>query len=294
MAMVRKLSPYLYLLPFLALMGFIFIGGLTQAVVQSLGYLPIFDMTELTPRYYLQVFGDARFVGALRYTLYLALLSSVLSILFGVAVAFAVHNARLGDKLSFTLYKIPVIIPHIVVVILVFSIFFQTGILSRVAFALGVIDSPHSFPLLVQDRGGIGIMLVYLYKQVPFVAIMVFTALRSLESTFEQVAENLGASAFFTFRRVTLPMLAPSILSAFLIVFAFAFGAFEVPYLLGSPARHTLPVLAYIDYSSPVHGTRPPAMAMSVVISIISLSLVWLYMSLLRYLSKRGLEGGVL
>ena len=291
---VKKLTPYLYVLPFLAIMGFIFVGGLTQAIAQSLGYLPVFGMYELTLRYYLQVFNSPRFTNALFYTLYIAFLSSLLSVLLGVIAALAVQNLRLGDKLSFTLYRIPIIMPHIVVVILVFHIFFQTGILSRIAFALGMIDRPHDFPLLVQDRRGIGIMLVYLYKQVPFVAVMVFSALRSLNSTYIQIAHNLGASAFQTLRRVTLPLLAPSMLSAFLVTFAFAFGAFEVPFLLGSPARHTLPVLAFIDYSSPVHGTRPPAMALSVIISGLSLGLIWLYCGLLKLLSRRGLEGGAL
>jgi len=285
------LLPYLYVFPFLLIMGAIFVGGLAQAIMQSLGYLPVFGMYELTFQYYLQVLQSSRFTNALSYTLYIALLSSFLSVLLGVIVAFAVQKSRMGDKLHFSLYKIPIIMPHIIVVILIFNIFFQTGTLSRMAFALGIIDNPHNFPLLVNDRAGIGIILVYLYKQVPFVALMVFAALRSLNSTYIQVAQNLGASARQTLFRVTLPMLAPSILSAFLITFAFAFGAFEVPFLMGSPARHTLPVLAYIDYSSPVHGTRPPAMAMSVIISFISLCLIGLYACLLTRLSKLGLEG---
>ncbi|MCL1994332.1 MAG: sugar ABC transporter permease [Spirochaetes bacterium] len=291
MSVAKMLLPYLYVFPFLLIMGAIFVGGLAQAIMQSLGYLPVFGMYELTFQYYLQVLQSSRFTNALSYTLYIALLSSFLSVLLGVIVAFAVQKSRMGDKLHFSLYKIPIIMPHIIVVILIFNIFFQTGTLSRMAFALGIIDNPHNFPLLVNDRAGIGIILVYLYKQVPFVALMVFAALRSLNSTYIQVAQNLGASARQTLFRVTLPMLAPSILSAFLITFAFAFGAFEVPFLMGSPARHTLPVLAYIDYSSPVHGTRPPAMAMSVIISFISLCLIGLYACLLTRLSKLGLEG---
>ena len=275
-------------------MGFIFVGGITQAIIQSLGYLPIFGMYDLTLQYYWQVLSSTRFLSSLQYTFYIAFVSAALSVILGVTVAFAIQKSRQGNKPSYTLYRIPIIMPHIVVVILVFNIFFQTGIISRVAFALGLLDSPHDFPLLVNDREGIGIMLVYLYKQVPFVALMAFTALRSLNSTFVQVAENLGATPLQILRRVTLPMLTPSMLSAFLITFAFGFGAFEVPFLLGSPARHTLPILAYIDYSSPVHGTRPPAMALSVIISAISFGLIWLYMLLLKLLSKRGLEGSLL
>jgi putative spermidine/putrescine transport system permease protein len=291
---LHKLKPYILVLPFIGIMGFVFVGGLMHAVVQSFGYMPVFGMHDVTTRYYFELFSNARFMSSLAYTFYIALVSSILSVTFGVLVAFGVDKARAGHKLSFTMYKIPIIIPHIVVVILVIQIFFQTGIISRILFAFGIIDTATDFPLLIFDRGGVGIMLTYLYKQVPFVTLTVFTVLKGLDKKYGQVAENLGAGSFQTLRQITLPLLTPAILSAFLITFAFAFGAFEVPFLLRSPARLTLPILAYFDYRSPVLAMRPAAMATSVTISLISLSFIWVYMRLLRLLSKRGLEGGFL
>jgi len=288
----NRLTPYLLLAPFLLIMGFIFIGGLVQALVQSLGYLPAFGMGEITFDHFRRVLTDPRFLSSLQYTFYIALTSSLLSVILGVFVAFLVYKVRRGNKLSFTLYRIPIIIPHIVVIIMIFHIYFQTGIMSRFANNLGLIDSAHDFPLLIFDRNGIGIILVYLYKQIPFVALMVFTISRNLDRKYFQVAENLGASPFQIMTRITLPLLAPTILSAFLITFAFGFGAFEVPYLLGSPARHTLPILAFIDYRSPVLADRPAAMAINVVISVLSLFMIWLYVRVLGVLTKRGIEGG--
>lgn len=265
-----------------------------QAVVQSTGYMPVFGMYDVSLRYYVQLFTNARFMSSLWYTFYIAIVSSVLSVTLGVLVAFAVDKARSGDKLSYTLYKIPIIIPHIVVVILVIQIFFQTGVISRILFAFGLIQDANEFPLLIYDRGGIGIMLVYLYKQVPFVTLTVFTVLKGLNSKYIQVAQNLGAGTFDIVRRVTLPLLAPTILSVFLITFAFAFGAFEVPFLLRSPARLTLPILAYFDYRGPVLAARPAALAVSVTISLISLTFIWIYMRMMSFLTRRGMEGGFL
>jgi putative spermidine/putrescine transport system permease protein len=289
----QKLAPYVLVLPFVLIMAFIFAGGLYRAVVQSLGYMPAFGMHGYTLQYYRQVLGDTRFINSLVYTFYIAFVSSTLSVIMGVVVAFVVHKTRRGNKFSFTLYKIPIIVPHLVVIILVMHIFFQTGIISRLAFALGIIDDPINFPLLIYDRGGIGIMLVYLYKQIPFVVLTVFTVLRNLDRKYVQIAENLGASPFQTLTRVTLPLLVPAMLSAFLITFAFGFGAFEVPFILGSPAQRTLPLLAYYDYTSIILADRPIAMATNVIISVISLLLIWLYMRLVSFLTKRGLEGGI-
>ena len=287
------MTPYVLLIPFLLIMFMIFAGGLLQAVVQSLGYLPAFGMGDITLDHYRRVLTDFRFLSSLRYTFYIALTSSVLSVILGTLTAFVVHKTGRGNKISFSLLRMPVLIPHLVVVIMIFHIFFQTGIISRFAYHLGPAESAHDFPLLIYDRRGAGIMLVYLYKQIPFVALMVFAILRNLDRKYTQIAENLGAGPLRILTRVTLPLLAPTILSAFLITFAFAFGAFEVPYLLGSPARSTLPILTFIDYRSPVLADRPAAMALSVIISALSLMMIWLYARALSFFARRGMEGGL-
>jgi len=274
-------------------MGFIFAGGLIQAVVQSLGYLPAFGMDGISLAHYRQALTDPRFFSSLQYTFYIALTSSVLSVILGVFAAFLIHKTQSGNKLSYTFFRVPVIIPHIVAIIMIYHIFFQTGIVSRFAYSLGLIGSPNDFPLLIYDRGGAGILLVYLYKQIPFVALMVFSISRNLDKKYFQIAENLGATPFQIMYRITLPLLAPTILSAFLITFAFGFGAFEVPYLLSSPARHTLPVLAFIEYRSPSLTDRPAAMAINVIISAMSLFMIWLYVRALGLLTKRGMEAGI-
>jgi len=289
----QRLTPYILLIPFLLIMGLIFAGGLIQGAVQSLGWLPAFGMDKLTLAHYRQALTDPGFLSSLRYTLYIALTSSVLSVVLGVFVAFLVHKTGSGNKISFTLFRVPIIIPHIVVIIMIFHIFFQTGIFSRLAFSMGLISNPNDFPLLIYDRGGAGILLVYLYKQIPFVALMVFSISRNLDKKYFQIAENLGATPFQIMIRITLPLLAPTILSAFLITFAFGFGAFEVPYLLSSPARHTLPVLAFLDYRSPVLSDRPAAMAINVIISALSLLLIWLYVRVMGLLTKRGMDSQV-
>ena len=286
--------PYALVLPFVLIMCFIFLGGIFQAIVQSFGYLPAFGMNVPTLRYYGQVLSDTRFTGSLFHTFYIAIVASSLSVIMGVIIAFAINRTPPGRGFSHILYKSPIILPHLVVVVLVFHIFSQTGIISRFLFNLGLVNDPNNFPLMVYDRYSLGIMLVYLYKQIPFVSLTVLTVLKNLDRKYVQIAANLGAGKWQTLRMVTLPLLGPSIISAFLITFAFDFGSFEVPFILGSPARLTLPVLAYFDYASASLDLRPAAMVANVIISVISLALIWLYVVSLRFFTRRGLEGKVL
>ena len=81
---------------------------------------------------------------------------------------------------------------------------------------------------------------------------------------------------------MTLPLLRPAILSSSILVFAFTFGAFEVPLLLGARYPSALPVLAYRLYTDVDLNARPEAMAMSVIIAVIITVLIGFYMRLTR------------
>ena len=89
------------------------------------------------------------------------------------------------------------------------------------------------------------------------------------------------------FRYVVLPLIAPATLSASIVVFAFVFGAFEIPYLIGARYPAALPVLAFRSYADFNLHARPEAMAMNVFILIFILILTGLYMWLSRRFIRR-------
>jgi len=72
-------------------------------------------------------------------------------------------------------------------------------------------------------------------------------------------------------------------------VFAFAAGSYEVPYLLGRPYAATLPVVALQDYQNTDLTVRPQAMAVAVLITVISTLLVAGYFALTVRLSRRSI-----
>jgi putative spermidine/putrescine transport system permease protein len=74
----------------------------------------------------------------------------------------------------------------------------------------------------------------------------------------------------------------PSIASAFIIIFAFSFGAFEVPYLLGPTFPRTLPVLAFQRYNSLDLSNRPYSMVIAVTLAAVSFALILIYKKLIK------------
>ncbi len=80
--------------------------------------------------------------------------------------------------------------------------------------------------------------------------------------------------------------MAAGIIAASLIVFAFTFGAFEVPYLLGKTYPTILPVMAYNEYRDIELTARPVAMAINLLIALITAVFAALYLRLAKDLGR--------
>lgn len=291
--MKKIIRPYILLAPALFIILGIFMTGIIVGFAQSLGYFPVIGLKEITLKYYRDILADCEFLTALKFSLYISLVSSILAIILGVALACLMLQNKHRKGVEQVLYKLPVIVPHIVAALLVYNIVSQSGILSRIFYNLGIINTQKEFPILIFDKGGIGIITAYLWKEIPFIAMVVYTVLGNINDRLTEAALNLGANKGQIFWHVLLPLAMPSVISSFIIIFAFSFGAFEVPYLLGPTSPKTLAVKAYIEYSNSDLCNRPYAMAINSILTIFSVLLIWGYERAFKIMSRsceRNLE----
>lgn len=284
--MKEKIKPYILLTPIFIILFCIFSIGIIVCILQSVGYFPLIGLNEITLDYYKEVFKDSSFIKSLLFSLSTSAISSILSVLGGVMIAYMLMKDNKHSKFRKSLIRLPIIVPHIVVVLLIFMIFSQSGIISRVLYNIGIIKDVSDFPTLTMDKNGLGIILVYIYKGIPFIALMTFNILKNFSDKLELVAMNLGASRSQAFFNILLPLSMPTIISSFIIIFAFSFTSFEVPYLIGGSTPRALPVEAYIRYASSDLGQRPYAMVINVILSSISVILLIAYNKLFNKIDK--------
>lgn len=270
----------LMLAPALVVIGLLFMGGLVLALVQSLGYLPLIGRTEFSLQAYRQVLSQAAFYHSLWLTGWIALASTALSTGLAIAAALALRRIARGQRWLSFVFQLNIPIPHLVGAIGILFLFSQSGWLARLAYLARLIDEPADFPALVYDPYAIGIILEYVWKETCFIAVILLAVLQALGEDYEDVARTLGANRWQRFRYVLLPLLRPAILSTSILVFAFSFGAFEVPLLLGQRYPSALPVLAYRYYTDADLNARAEAMALNVIITVLITALVFLYLKL--------------
>ncbi|EQK42545.1 binding--dependent transport system inner membrane component family protein [[Clostridium] bifermentans ATCC 638] len=284
---MSKIKPYLLIAPAALLLLFIMGVGICTCILQSLGYFPLIGLDNITLDYYKEILSNQQFTTSLVLSLKTSIISSLIATIIGVLLAYLMTKSKFS-KLRYFLLNLPIIVPHIIVVMLAFAIFSKTGIISRILYNLNLISDSREFVSLVNDKAGVGIMIVYIYKGMPFIAITVYNILRSLDAKLEDVALNLGANKFQILKLIIMPQIMPTILSSFIVIFAFSFGSFEVPYLIGATNPKALPVNAYINYINTDLAQRPLSMAMNSILTGISFILLILYNLIFTKLKKKN------
>lgn len=111
----------------------------------------------------------------------------------------------------------------------------QTGAINQFLMAMGLIDSP-----LVMVNNLVGVTIGMTYIMVPFLVLLLHATLKSINPTILRAAAVCGASQWQAFSRVLLPLAAPGLASAALMVFVMSLGYFVTPALLGGTANMML------------------------------------------------------
>ena len=238
-------KPFFLLIPFFLLMALV-LASIWNVLTQSLGYIPAFGLREPTFGYYARVLKDPGFLSSVLVSLKISVWSAVISTVLGVLLSMALIQCGKQRGGHVFAVRIPVLVPHAVAAVFMIQIFSQTGLLARLAFVLGLLEEPAAFPQLLFTQSYGGTILAYIWKEAPFVAYFVLAFMGGIRSSLGEAAENLGASPVRSFFQITLPLSVPVISRAFLIIFIFAFGGYELPLLLGSTLPRALSVETYL------------------------------------------------
>lgn len=273
---------WLRLVPALVVIVPLFAAALLLALIQSFGYFPLIGQSSFTLDAYRSLLGRPELWRSLLLSTWIATAAAVLSSVLGIAGALALRRvARGSNKLAFA-FQINLPIPHVVGALAMVNLLSQSGLIARLANAAGLINSASGFPALTHDPWALGIIAEFVWKDAPFIAIVALGVLGSVATEYEDVAGSLGASRWQRLRHVTLPLLVPAVAPVSVIVFAFAFGSFEVPLLLGESFPSALPVLAYRLHTNVDLAARPEAMALSVMMSLVVMAAALTYLRLVR------------
>lgn len=279
----------MYLLgPSLLVIGLLFGGGLFLGLLQALGQSGSISMDGLSAAHFRAVVQDPGFLRSFGLTLYISTVSTVVAGTISVLLAVTLVKWAPESRLLTFVLQIPLTVPHLVIAVSVMLLLAPAGFFARILTELSFLNEPSEFPLLINDPYAVGILVVYIWKEIPFITFMLLAVLKNIGPELLEVGATLKASRRQRFFHIVLPLIGPNLGAACLIVFAFTFGAFEVPYLLGRTYPLTLPVWAYKNYTDIDLLARPEGIAIGLLIAAIIICAVVISQFLLQLARTQG------
>ncbi|CAH2713411.1 hypothetical protein BACCIP111895_00546 [Neobacillus rhizosphaerae] len=266
---INKHKGLLGILPALLFMLIFFLGGSIHSVTLSLESQPVHGQQDQFWAY--KELLNLSFFRSVGITVGMAAAVAVFSGVTGLLAALLLAERFRQWKWLQIIFQLPIGIPHLLSAYLLMQVFMQSGWYSRMAYHFGWIDSFESFPVLVHDDWGIGVILAYMWKEVPFIVLLIYPFIVKLISDWKETAMVLGGSFFQTVRWVIVPILLPMWVGGMWVVFAFTLGAYEIPALLAKTSFGSIPVMAFQEYSQFGLERQPLAIAMNLVLAAISL-----------------------
>jgi putative spermidine/putrescine transport system permease protein len=230
--------------------------------------------------------NDASFFTAFGFSLWVAVASALGAVAAGTILAYRVWQLPGRLATAALVYKIPLILPHIAVAFVVLVFWSRSGIVASAVYSLGLIQSMNDFPNVLFSGWGLGMILAYILKGTPFAMLLVMALLMRFDERQIQTAAMLGASGRRIFFGLVLPYLAPAMHTAFIILFLYSFGAFDIPYILSESRPGMLSIHVYNLYFKHDLARRPEAMAILVVMFCFAVLFIIAYSRVVRHLEN--------
>jgi spermidine/putrescine transport system permease protein len=212
--------------------------------------VPAFPLSGFTLHWYHDFLVNADLRAALGTSALIAALTSIGAVILGVLSSIALARGRFrGQAAVAALLLSPLVIPYVVFGISLLLLFHQIGI----------------------ARGVPTVVIGHIVITLPYTILVLVPRLEQIDASLEEAAYDLGASRLRTFRLITLPLILPAIVSAFLIAFTTSFDEYAVASFVIGP-RATFPVYLYSALRFP--SQLPQVIAVAVVVLLVSLTVV--------------------
>lgn len=228
--------------------------------------VPLIGLLARTPWTRLPTLLSSGIVGeSLRLSLVSSLAATAIAAVFGVPLALVLARVQFrGRALVRGLILLPLVLPPVVGGTALLFALGRRGIIGEPLYDLTGLVLPFSLW---------GVILAVTFVSMPFVVLTVEGAVRNLDSRFEGAASTLGASRWTVLRRVTLPMIAPSLVSGLVLTWARALGEFGATVTFAgnlAGRTQTLPLAVFVA----LERDRDMAIALSLILVVVSLTVL--------------------
>jgi putrescine transport system permease protein len=278
-----------FLVPFLIVLKLSF----SESILAQPPYAPLVRWIDeggfsyLTFRFnlsnYLLLFTDDLYLRAYVNSLRIALVATLLTLVVGMPLAYAIARAPAGWRVPLVMLVIlPFWTSFLIRVYAWIGILKSEGLLNAALLSLGLIDAP-----LVILNTDVAVVIGIVYSYLPFMVLPIYASFAKMDVSLVEAAVDLGCRPAVAFWRITVPIARPGIVAGVLLVFIPAVGEFVIPDLLGGSRSLMIGRLLWVEFFN--NRDWPLASAVAVVLLLV---LILPIMAFQRAQSRAERDGG--
>lgn len=258
--MVKKLESFVKRFYLLLIFIFLYTPIVTLMVFSFNDSKSMGKWSGFTLRWYTQLFDNSRIMDALKYTLIIAVISSVVATIIGTLAAIGIHRMKgLPKKALLNINNLPVLNPDIVTGISIMSLFL---------FIFPILNKVFGFNA---QFGFMTMLLAHITFNIPYVILSVLPKLKQLPSNITEAALDLGATPGYAMRKIILPQIKPGIVAGLLMAFTMSIDDFVISFFTAGPQVTNLSIEIY---SMARKGINPSINALSTLMFLTVLILL--------------------
>jgi len=276
----KEISPIDVLMLFPGV-GFIllFIGSsIFLTLVQSFGLFSITGKSVFTLENWKTILQTKESMDSLFFSLKMGLLSSVGTVVVAFPMALFFRKGGTGKGIMGSIIKVPLFIPALVAAFLILNLISYHGLVNTTLMGLNLIDEPLR---MLNDKFGWGVVFIQIWKNLPFVLLIVMASLASIRDDTIDAAKNLGAGYWSILFRMYVPLAMPGILVSMSLMFIKAFGDFPIVSVAGTIYHAS--IAGRMNIMATIYQAWDQAAVLGVIIIVTAFIVIWAYSRLAEF-----------
>ena len=234
------------------------------AVFQSFGLFNLSGEDNFTMQYWQKLFNRKVFYRSVNYSLYVGIISSIISVILAYPIALWLRKPFYGSILINSILKAPLLVHGLVAAFLYVNLIAYHGIINQIFIAIGAWDEPIR---MQNDKNAIGVLILQVWKNLPFALLILLGSIQSIGDDVIDASRDLGANSFERLKKIIAPLTISSMQAALIIIFIGALADFSFQSIAGPTNKYSLSQLM-LYYKN--NGRWHEAAGVGVTIMIIS------------------------
>lgn len=278
----------LFIAPALILFAMFVVWPMIRAVQFSLykwkGYGPLVDFVGM--KNYVSVLSNDVFTGALTHNLIIVVASILMQLPLGLLIALLLNRKMFGRGLLRTIVFVPYILAEVIVAVVWFQLLQpKYGAIDTLLASIGIKGPEQGF-LGTPEYALATVMVVLTWKYLGFAVILFLAGLQGVPEELNEAAQIDGASWWQTQRKITIPLLGPTLRTWVFLSMVGSLQLFDMVWILtkGGPANSTTTMVTFLITEGTKRSNFGIASAASVILFVIALTFALLYQ---RFVMRR-------